>query len=136
MESFNPLWITTFLRFFFQTSFWESLQIGAMNALLSSWKIRSQVRFPISSMQGYLFLWFYFVLMTRRCSKLKNCPNAIWVKMTTYFENGQWVGNSKDPDCTDPKAWIRRTGRSSTKNSKSNEWFLRRKKLRPHKNWH
>ena len=21
-----------------------------------------------------------------------------------YFENGQWVGKSKDPDCTDPKA--------------------------------
>ena len=22
-----------------------------------------------------------------------------------YFENGQWVGKSKDPDCTDPKAF-------------------------------
>ena len=22
-----------------------------------------------------------------------------------YSENGQWVGNSKDPDCTDPEAF-------------------------------
>ena len=25
-----------------------------------------------------------------------------------YFDNGQWVGKSKDPDCTDPKAFYRR----------------------------
>ena len=24
-----------------------------------------------------------------------------------YFDNGQWVGKSKDPDCTDPKAFYR-----------------------------
>ena len=24
-----------------------------------------------------------------------------------YFDNGRWVGKSKDPDCTDPKAFYR-----------------------------
>ena len=64
-------------------SFWESLHIGAMNVLLSTWKSRSQVRSPINSLQGYVFLWFYFVLMMITCSKRKNWPNVIWPMMTT-----------------------------------------------------